>query len=130
MTLHEMMHQIALLSGGTYRRDGVTGIVEIPLPANRKQSISGHIETIGGEQVGLIHATVGECAMEIDPWKLLELNYFLRYSRVALTDARTVVVAATFELDRTSVKECAPIIQEVAATADELERIYFGYDTH
>jgi hypothetical protein len=52
----------------------------------------------------------------------------LRYSRVAVAEGNRIVVQAVVELDRTSVKECAPVLQEIGAAADELERLYYGHD--
>ncbi len=128
MTIHEMMHQVALLSGGVYRKERETSMVEIPIPGGRKQRLYARLKDFDGEQVGLFHADVGPLGPGIDLLRLLEINAHLRYSRVAVLEGNRIVVQALVELDRTTVRECAPVLQEIGAAADELERLHYGHD--
>lgn len=128
MTIHEMMQQVALLSGGAYRRQGGTSAVDIPLPGGRKQTLYACLEYFETIPVGLFYAKVGPAGSRIDPMQLLALNTRLRYSRVAIMEGETLALQAMVELERTSVKECAPVLQEIGAVADELERLYYGED--
>lgn len=128
MTIHEMMHQVALLSGGSYRKEKGASMVEIPIPGGRKQRLHARLKEFDGEQVGLFHADVGPLRPDTDLRRLLEVNAHLRYARVAVLEGNRIVVEALVELDRTSVKECAPVLQEIGAAADELERLHYGHD--
>ncbi len=128
MTIHEMMHQVALLSGGKYSKEDKISAIEIPVPGNRKQIIYGKMLRYGNDLVGMFYAEVGPLLSLINLTNLLELNAHLRYSKIAVLDGLNIALTATVELDRTSVKECAPILQEIAAMADELEKIFYDHD--
>lgn len=128
MTIHEMMHQVALLARGNYRKNGDESVIEIPLPDQRKQVIYGKITDMQGDKVGLFYTLIGPMNEKINLLKLLQLNSLLRYSRISILHEVEIALLATFDLQRTSVKECAPIIQEVATLADELEKILYGID--
>jgi hypothetical protein len=128
MTIHEMLQQVALLSSGTYRREGGVSQIEIRLPHGRRQVIFGKTEKMRGEAVGLLYTRVGALDGSIDLKKLIEYNAMLRYSKISILDGDAVVLLVMFDLIHTSVKECAPMLQEMAAIADELERIYFNTD--
>jgi hypothetical protein len=128
MTVHSMLQQVGLFSSGKYRREGDLSILEIPLPGGRKQSIYGKVDIVRGERVGLLYTNIGALTKSVDLVRLLEINAGLRYSRIAVLHATDIVLIGTFELDETSIRECAPILQEMAAIADELERLYFETD--
>ena len=128
MTIHDMLKQVGLFSSGTYRREGQLSVLEIPLPGGRKQAIFGKVDTVRGERVGLLYTAIGPLTSGVDPIRLLEINAGLRYSRISILRGRDIVLIGTFELDETSIRECAPMLQEMAAIADELERLYFETD--
>ena len=128
MTVHDMMKQVGLFSSGKYRREGSRSILEIPLPGGRKQSIYGTVDRVRGERVGLLYTNIGQLSPQVDLVRLLEINAGLRHSRIAVLHATEIVLLGTFELDETSIRECAPMLQEMAAIADELERVYFETD--
>ncbi|MBI5645944.1 MAG: hypothetical protein HY962_03355 [Ignavibacteriae bacterium] len=128
MTVHEMLHQVSLFSSGVYRRAGALSSIEIPLPDGRRQVIYGKVGGIRGARVGMLYTKIGEYTAAIDALALLELNARLRHARVALLPENQLVLIATFELGDTSVRECAPILQEMAAVADELEHRFYDDD--
>lgn len=130
MTIHEMLHQVALLTGGEYLRDGRVSSILINLPSGRKQRIYARIQNFAGEDMGLLFTEVGTIHSGVDLSYLLELNATLRYSKVTLIDRKEVVLIAVFDLAITSVRECAPMLQELASIADEMERMLLGSDTH
>ena len=124
-----MLQQVSLFSSGVYRRSGAVSSIEIPLPDDRRQMIYGKVGMLRGERVGMLYTKIGTMHDKVDPLALLELNARLRHARVALLrESSLLVLIATFELDETSVRECAPILQEMAAVADDLERRYFDAD--
>ena len=130
MTVHEMLHQVALLTGGEYARAGEKSSILVNLPSGRTQRIYAKVQPFAGEDMGLMFTEVGTLQEGIDLAHLLELNAILRYARVTLVDGRDIVLMTTFDLDNTSVRECAPMLQELASIADELERTLIGSDAH
>lgn len=128
MTIHEMLHQVALLSSGVYRRDKDVSAMEVPLPNQRKQVIYGKTEHIRGEPVGVLYTHVGAMNASVDPLVLLGYNARMKYAKIAMLPDGDLVLTVMFDPVSTSIKECAPMLQELAAVADELERIYFTTD--
>jgi hypothetical protein len=128
MTVHETMQQVALLSTGTYTRSGEISSIEIPTPGGRRQVIYGKMDTMGDEDVAVMYSTVGKVNECVDLRYLLQLNASLRHTRTALLDDDDVVLVAMFDLLTTSIKECARMMQELAAVADELERRWYTTD--
>jgi hypothetical protein len=130
MTINEMLQQVALLTGGDYSRQGDVSSISVNLPTGRKQIIYARVQRISDEDMGLLFTEVSELRDEVDLVALLELNAILKYSKVTVVDRKDIVLLATFDLANTSVRECAPILQELASIADELERKFIGLDTH
>ena len=128
MTIHEMMQQVALLSTGEYSRTDAISIITIPTPGKRSQLIYGKVDLLGDEDTGILYTSVGMLNEQVDLSHLLRLNASLRHARTALLDDSTVVLIATFDLHSTSIKECARIMQELAAVADDLELRWFHSD--
>jgi len=128
MTIHEMMHQIALLSAGRYAREGDVSTIEIGTPGNRTQVLYGREERMGEETVGLLYTYVGRISDRIAPMELLELNATLRYAKVTVVRGTDIMLLAMYDLIDTSVSDCAPMLQELAAVADDLEQRYFSED--
>jgi hypothetical protein len=128
MTIHEMLHQTALLARGEYARSGALSSIEIRLPHGRRQTIFGTVERIRGEETGLLYSRVGALTPEIDLRQLLAYNAVLRHARIALLNDTDVVLLVMFDPSATSITQCAPMLQELAAIADELERSYFNED--
>jgi hypothetical protein len=129
MTIHEMMQQVALLSTGEYSRGGGVSAITIPTPDKRSQMIYGKVENLGDEDMGLLYTSVGKMNEQVDIPYLLRINATLRYARAALLPDDTIVLIATFDLANTAIKECARIMQELAAVADDLELRWFATDT-
>jgi len=129
MTIHEMMQQVALLSTGEYSRAGAVSAISIPTPGKRSQHIYGKVDRFGEEDMGVLYTSVGTLNEQVDLTYLLRLNSSLHYTRCALLEDSTVVLIATFDLENTSIKECARIMQELAAVADDLELKWFSTDT-
>ena len=130
MTVHEMLYQVGLLSKTRFEPaddEGKSAII-IRLPDGRKQTIFGKTEHHGPDPVSILYTLVGESDGSTDLRHLLERNASLRYSRIAIFPGDRIVVFAVFDNIKTSVKECAPMLQEIAAVADELEREYFNRD--
>ena len=128
MTVHEIMHQVALLSTGEYTRSADISSIEIPTPGGRRQVIYGKMDTMGEEDVAVLYSTVGKVNECVDLRYLLQLNASLRHTRTALLEDDEVVLVAMFDLLTTSIKECARMIQELAAVADDLERRWYAAD--
>jgi hypothetical protein len=127
MTIREMLHQVALFSAGKFVfQEGLNTLV-VPLPGGRKQIIYSKEDQHRNERVGILYTFVGEMEENNGVRELLELNRALRYSHVAL-DGNKIMLIAKFSLANTSINECAPILQELAAIADELERKLFDRD--
>jgi|GEM_PF-1170782 hypothetical protein len=129
MTIHEMMHQVALLSTGHYERRGDVSTIEIPTPGERRQVIFGKTDEIGEDVIAVLYTTVGSSSDCPDMQYLLQLNTVLRHCRTALLEDGSIVLIAMFDLLSASVKECARVIQELAAVADDLEKRWFDSDT-
>ena len=127
MTIREMLQQVALFSDGKFVRENGKDSLLVPLPGGRKQIIYSREDHHRDEPVGILYTYVGEMDGTTGAREFLELNRLLRYSRIALEGSRIMLIA-TFSLRYTSINECAPILQELAAIADELERQYFGED--
>ncbi len=128
MTIHEMLQQVALFSSGAYRRSGDVSSIEIPLPAGRRQIILGRVGKVRGEAVGILSTKVGRRHPGMNIARLLSINAALRHSRIAMVEEDAIVLVGYFQLDETSIRECAPMLQEMAAVADDLERTEFGED--
>jgi hypothetical protein len=128
MTIHEMMQQVALLTSGNYTREGAVSLIDIPTIENRGQVIYGKLLDQEAGDTGLLYTAVGPLAEGIDPLYLLRINASLQWARTALLDDDTIILIATFDLPTTSIKECARIMQEVAAVADDLEFRFFSVD--
>ncbi|MCB2205114.1 hypothetical protein KQI65_10225 [bacterium] len=128
MTVHEIMQQVALLSTGEYSHSGDISTIEIPTPGGRRQVIYGKIDLMGDEEVAVMYSTVGRVNECVDLRYLLQLNASLRYTRTALLEEEEVVLVAMFDLLTTTIKECARMIQELAAVADDLERRWYSDD--
>ena len=128
MTIHEMMQQVALLSTGEYSRGGQVSAISIPTPGKRSQLIYGKVDRLGDEDMGVLYTSVGKMNEQVDLVHLLRLNAGLSYSRCALLEDDMIVLIATFDLHNTSIKECARIMQELAAIADDLELRWFATD--
>lgn len=130
MTVHEMLSQVALLAGSEYHRQGGMSTITISLPGGRHQKIFGREDVMHGEPIGLLYTVVGDLDENIDMADLLRMNARLRFARIALLEPGKLVLLAPFDRMKTSVKECAPMLQEIAAVADELEQQYFTEDEH
>ncbi len=128
MTIHEMMQQVALLSTGEYSRAGAVSAMTIPTPGKRSQLIYGKVDRVADEDMGILYTSVGMLNENVDLSHLLHLNASLRHARTALLEDSTIVLIATFDLHNTSIKECARIMQELAAVADDLEFRWFTTD--
>lgn len=128
MTIHEMMQQVALLTSGKYTRQDTLSLIDIPTIGDRAQVIYGKLLDRDDGDTGLLYTSVGALIETIDPLYLLRMNASLRWARTALLGDDTIILIATFDLATTSIKECARIIQEVAAVADDLEFRYFSVD--
>ncbi len=128
MTVHEILQQVALLSTGEYTRNGDISSIEIPTPGKRRQVIYGKTDMMGEDEVAVLYSTVGKVNACVDLRYLLQLNTSLRHTRTALLHEDEVVLVAMFDQLTTSIKECARIIQELAAVSDELERRWFTED--
>jgi hypothetical protein len=128
MTVHEILQQVALLSTGEYTRSGDISSIEIPTPGERRQVIYGKLDMMGEEEVAVLYSTVGKVNDCVDLRYLLQLNTSLRHTRTALLNGDEVVLVSMFDLLGTSIKECARMIQELAAVADELERRWYAGD--
>ncbi|MBN1448201.1 MAG: hypothetical protein JXA28_09750 [Bacteroidetes bacterium] len=129
MNVHEMMHQVALLSTGRYTREGDISMIEIPTPGRRRQIVYGKVDSVGEDSIAVLYTTVGIVNDCVDLAYLLKLNTALRHCRTALLDDDEVVLVSMFDLLTTSVKECARVIQELAAVADDLEKKWYTGDT-
>ena len=127
MTIREMLQQVALFSDGKYVRKNGRHSLEVPLPGGRKQIIYSKENQYRGEAFGELYTYIGTMDHDVIALDLLALNRHLRYSRIAL-EGDKIILVATFSLQHTSIKECAPILQELAAIADELELQMFGED--
>ena len=127
MTIREMLQQVALFSDGKYVRANGKHSIEVPLPGGRKQIIYSKEIRFRNESFGELYTYIGTMDREVKALELLALNKYLRYSRIAMEGERIMLVA-TFSLQHTSINECAPILQELAAIADELELQMFGGD--
>ncbi len=128
MTIHYMMQQVALLSSSVYRRERDVSRIEIRTPGNRTQVMYGHVQRVGEENVGVLYTIVGTLNADVDMTRLLALNASLRHTRVALLKNSQIVLLALFDIVRTSINECAPMLQELAAVADDLEQQWFSLD--
>lgn len=122
------MQQVALLSTGEYSRAGEVSAITIPTPGKRSQLIYGKVDHAGEEDMGILYTSVGMLNENVDLSHLLHLNASLRHARTALLEDSTIVLIATFDLHNTSIKECARIMQELAAVADDLEHRWFDAD--
>ena len=122
------MHQVALLARGEYTRHAAVSCITVDLPHGRRQRIYGREEVHGSETAGLLYTEVGELSDAVNMRTLLETNANLRYSRIAVDLQGVVVLLAWFDLDHTSVRDCAPMLQEIAAVADDLEARFFMRD--
>lgn len=129
MTIHEMMQQVALLSTGHYEREGDISTIEIPTPGARRQIIFGKTDEMGEDVIAVLYTTVGDSSECPDMKYLLQLNTALRHCRTALLADGSIVLISMFDLLSSSVKECARVIQELAAVADDLEKRWFQSDT-
>ncbi|MBR9979138.1 MAG: hypothetical protein KFH87_13725 [Bacteroidetes bacterium] len=128
MTIHEMMQQVALLTSGKYSREDNVSLIDIPTVGNRGQVIYGKLFDQDEGDTGLLYTPVGPLIETIDPIYLLRINASLQWARTALLSDDTIILIATFDLPTTSIKECARIMQEVAAVADDLEFRFFSVD--
>ena len=128
MTIHYMMQQVALLSTGVYKREKDVSRIEIRTPGNRTQTLYGRVQRIGVEEVGVLYTSVGTLLPEMDIVGLLGMNASLRHARVTLLNRSEIVLLVMFDLLRTSINECAPMLQELAAVADDLEQRWFSQD--
>ncbi|MBR9975607.1 MAG: type III secretion system chaperone [Bacteroidetes bacterium] len=129
MTIHEMMQQVALLSTGEYSRGGDISAISIPTPGQRNQLVYGKVEHHSDGDTGVLYTSVGTLNDQVDREHLLRINASLHYTRTALLEDNTIVLIATFEVHNTSIMECARIMQELAAVADDLELRWFNTDT-
>ena len=129
MTIHEMMQQVALLSTGQYAREKEISTIEIPTPGKRRQIIYGKADVVGEDSIAVLYTTVGTVNECVELSYLLKLNTTLRHCRTALLDNEEILLIATFDLIAASVKECARVIQELAAVADDLEKKWYAGDT-
>ena len=127
MLIHEMMQQMALLSQGEYSRDNGTSSLTVTLPEGRKQVLYGKSEKRGEEDLGILYTFVGPVRGGIDCRHLLEVNSTLLHSRIAILE-EDVVLLSVFNLIHTSINECAPMLRELAAVADQLEHQYYPED--
>jgi hypothetical protein len=128
MTIHEMLHQVSLSSGGKFSRTGDVSALEIRLPGDRKQVIFGKVEQYRGTPLGVLYTYIGELTDNMNPVRFLELNSRIRYSRIGVENGKDIILISTFNLMNTSINECAPLLQELAAVADKLENAYFEID--
>ncbi len=129
MTIFEMMHQVSLFVNGTYERRGEIGVVDIPLPDGRHQVVMGKVDRYEDDAVGILYTVIRRTGETVDPLPLLRLNQFLRYSKVSLEESGDLIVSANFEITHTSIAECTPIVQEIAAFSDLLEDVLFETDS-
>ena len=130
MTVHEMLYQVALLASGEYTRKEDESVIAIRLPGGRRQKIFGREDVLHGEPIGLLYTKVGVLREDIDPAELLAMNSQFRYARISLDEKKRIVLLVPFDRMKTSVKQCAPMLQEIAAVADDLEQRYFTTDEH
>ncbi|NOY05706.1 MAG: hypothetical protein GXO82_03590 [Chlorobi bacterium] len=128
MTIFEMMHQVSLFVNGTYERRGEIGVVDIPLPDGRHQLVMGKVNRYEDDAIGILYTVIGKMNKSIDPLPLLRLNQVLRYSKITLEESGDIIVSANFEITHTSIAECTPIVQEIAAFSDLLESVLFEAD--
>jgi hypothetical protein len=128
MDIHQIMESVAELEGGKYQRDRDISILEEPIQGNRWQVVYGKVREVGGVEVGFLFTMVGPNISKADPVNLLKLNYFLQYSKVAITKDNSICIIAFFDLQKTSAQAAIEIIREVAIMGDRLEKEIFAVD--
>ena len=119
--LHELIWKSAELLYSKYSKNGDISVVEIPIKENRKQIVYTKLKIIDGEKYALVFSKIGRTPENVDIVKLLKINYFLNYSKIAITPDNLLCVLATFPVETATPFETSKIIKEVAKIADDVE---------
>jgi len=130
MDIHQIMENVADLEQGKYHRNGEISILEEPLPGNRWEIVYGQVRRIEQDEVGFLITKVGQYLSKADPIDLLRINYYLRFSKIAITNDNVLCVIAFFDLQRTSAQQAIEIIREVARIGDNIEKNIYHVDNH
>jgi hypothetical protein len=128
MDIHQIMESIAELEHGKYLREGDISILQEPIQGKRWQVVYAKVREVKGLEVGFLFTLVGPSISKADPVSLLKLNYYLRYSKVAITKDNNICILAFFDLQKTSAQSAIEIIREVAQMGDRLEKDIFSVD--
>jgi hypothetical protein len=128
MDIHQIMESVAELEGGKYQREGEISILHEPIQGGRQQVVYGKVRQVGGIDLGFLFTKVGPNMSKVDPIELLKLNYYLQYSKLAITKDNIVCIIAFFDTQKTSAQMATEIIREVAQIGDRLEKNIFSHD--
>jgi hypothetical protein len=128
MDIHQIMESVAELEGGKYHREGDISVLQEPIQGNRWQVVYGKVRQVGGVEVGFLFTKIGPNISKADPVDLLKLNYYLQYSKIAITKDNIICIIAFFDMEKTSSQFAIEIIREVALMGDRLEKEIFAHD--
>lgn len=110
-----------------------TVIVTMPIGDGRFQSIRGLISDKGSAGILLVFTST-ICRIheypDINYKEILEINYDLGYSKIAITDEDYLELMASVKYDLVTPEEVKHMVNEVAHTADRLEFQITGKDVH
>lgn len=121
MDLHELIWKSSEILISKYSKNGDISVVEVPIKENRKQIVYTKLQIIDSEKYGLVFSKIGRAADHVDLMKLLKINYFLNYSKIAITPDNLLCTIASFPVEKSSPFEVSTIIKEVAKIADDIE---------
>ncbi|MAT39739.1 MAG: hypothetical protein CL946_09065 [Ectothiorhodospiraceae bacterium] len=130
MTIHSLLRQVALHTSSEFQRNGAVSCITLALDQDRHQKIFGKMEQYEGEELAVLHTEIGTFRKGMDLISLFRLSGDMRYSKIVTLDGDRITIMALLELEAMSLARFARVLQEMAAFADEIERLLSEEDSN
>jgi len=121
MDVHELAWKAAEILNSKYYKNGEISVIDVPIKEDRKQVVYTKLKIVDGEKYGLVFSKIGKAPDHANSIQLLKINYFLNYSKVAMTSDGMLCTLSHFSIDNSNPFEVSKVIKEVAKIADDIE---------
>jgi hypothetical protein len=130
MDTHELVWKAAEIINSKYYKNGEISIVDVTVKEDRKQVVYSKLSIVDGEKFILIFSKIGKAPDHTNMLQLLKINYFLNYSKIAMTPDGLLCVLSLASIENSNPFDISKRIKEVAQIADDIEKDILKLDVN